>query len=73
MYLLPSTILHYAASISAGTWNGVAINSNEAIYRSAFAPWLTPRNASLAMAIAYVVVWMIVAGVLYRRRVFVKL
>jgi predicted acyltransferase len=73
MYLLPATVLHYAANIPAGTWHGVAIDSNEAVYRSLFAPWFSPVNASLAMAIAYVVVWMIVAGVLYRRRIFVKL
>jgi predicted acyltransferase len=73
MYLLPSTVLHYAANIPAGTWHGVAINSNEAVYRFLFAPWFQPVNASLAIALAYVVVWMIVAGVLYRRRIFVKL
>lgn len=73
MYLLPSTVLHYAANISAGAWNGVGINTNEAIYRNVFASWLTARNASLAMAIAYVGVWMLIAGMLYRKKVFVKL
>jgi predicted acyltransferase len=73
MYLLPSTILHYAANISGGTWNGAPIGSNEALYHRVFATWFDPRNASLAMALAYVVLWMGIAGLLYRRKIFVKI
>ena len=43
-----------------------------AIYRSAFASWLDPRIASLAFAISFVLVWLAVLTVLYKRRIFVK-
>jgi predicted acyltransferase len=43
-----------------------------AIYRSAFASWLDPRLASLAFAVSFVLLWLAVLTVLYKRRVFVK-
>jgi predicted acyltransferase len=43
-----------------------------AIYRSAFAPWLEPRLASLAFAISFVLFWLAVLTLLYKRRIFVK-
>jgi len=42
------------------------------LYRSAFAPWFRPPEAaSLAYAIAYVVLWAVVMVEMYRRRVFI--
>ena len=43
-----------------------------AVYRSLYAPWLEPRMASLAFAISFVLVWLGVLTVLYRRRIFLK-
>ena len=43
-----------------------------AIYRSVFAPWLEPRTASLAFAISFVLVWLGVLALLYKRKIFVK-
>ncbi|HEU4768369.1 MAG TPA: DUF5009 domain-containing protein [Pyrinomonadaceae bacterium] len=42
------------------------------IYRNAFASWLAPVNASLAFAIAFVLVWLGLMWILYRRRIFIK-
>jgi predicted acyltransferase len=42
------------------------------IYRTAFTSWLSPVNASLAFAVCYVLVFMALMGVLYRKGVFVK-
>ncbi len=44
-----------------------------AIYASLFAPWASAANASLAFAVAYVAVWLGVAWLLYRRRIFLKI
>jgi predicted acyltransferase len=42
------------------------------VYRATFAPWLRPaETASLAYAIAYVVLWAIVAVEMSRRRIFI--
>lgn len=42
------------------------------LYRELFASWLTPLDASLAFALAYVVAWMAVMWAMYRRGVFIK-
>jgi predicted acyltransferase len=45
------------------------------VYRGAFASWLRPtvsaEAASLTYAIAYVVVWGVILGAMYRRRLFI--
>ncbi len=47
------------------------------VYRSAFVPWLRPccgaEAASLGYAIAYVALWGVILGELYRRRVFIRI
>ena len=42
------------------------------IYEKAFASWLPPVDASLAFAIAFVLVWLGLMWILYRRRIFLK-
>jgi predicted acyltransferase len=42
------------------------------IYQNLFASWLAPVNASLAFAIAFVLVWLGLMWVLYRNRIFIK-
>lgn len=42
------------------------------LYRTLFASWLTPLNASLAFALAYTTFWLALMAVLYRRRIFIK-
>jgi predicted acyltransferase len=47
------------------------------VYRSAFVPWLRPccgaEAASLGYAIAYVALWGVILGELYRRRIFIRI
>lgn len=42
------------------------------IYFQWFAPLAQEKNASLAFAICYMALWILVAGVLYRRKIFVR-
>lgn len=42
------------------------------IYKEVFAPWLDPRNASLAMALATVLFWFAILAWMYRKRIFLK-
>jgi len=37
-----------------------------------FSPWLNDQNASVAYAFSYTLVWLAVFGVLYRKRIFIK-
>jgi len=43
------------------------------MYQTFYASWLEPRTASLLFAITFVLVWLGILWVLYRRRIFVKL
>ena len=47
------------------------------VYRTAFVPWLRPccgaEAASLGYAIAYVALWGVILGELYRRRIFIRI
>jgi predicted acyltransferase len=43
------------------------------LYTNLFAPWASPSNASLAYAVAYVLLCWVVMLVLYRRGVFLKI
>ena len=45
-----------------GTW----------IYQNVFASWASPINASLAFAIAFVLVWLGLMWILYRQKIFLK-
>jgi len=42
------------------------------IYENLFASWASPINASLAFAIAFVLFWLGVMWILYRRRIFIS-
>jgi predicted acyltransferase len=43
-----------------------------AIYRSVFAPYFAPKNASLLFAISFVLLWLGILWIFYRRRWYLK-
>ncbi len=43
------------------------------IYERLFASWAGPLNGSLFFALAYVLIWLAMMWVLYRRRIFIKI
>jgi predicted acyltransferase len=47
------------------------------VYRNAFVPWLRPccgaEAASLGYAVAYVLLWGVILGEMYRRRIFIRI
>jgi predicted acyltransferase len=43
-----------------------------ALYEHFFAPWGTPVNASLFFALAYLLVWLALMGILYRLGIFLR-
>ena len=53
-------------------YNGQPTPIETVIYNDVFAPWLEPRNASLAMAMVTVLFWFAVLAVMYRRKIFLK-
>ena len=53
--------------------NGVKISLGSWIYDNLFTSWASPKNASLAFAIAFVLVWLGLMWILYRRKIFIKI
>ncbi len=56
----PEDIIQYVA---LQTW----------IFETCFLSWAAPRNASLLYALSVVLFWALVCGLLYRRRIFLKI
>ena len=48
-------------------YEGASVPLQAAIYRSAFLPWLSPMNASLAFALCFVLLWLAILTPLHRR------
>jgi predicted acyltransferase len=53
--------------------DGKPVSLEGAFYNATFAAWLTPRVASLAFAVCFVLFWLGVLTVLYRRKIFLKI
>jgi predicted acyltransferase len=54
------------------SYQGKSIAIQDAIYQIVFLPWLPPRVASLAFALAFVLLWYGILLVLYRRNIILK-
>ncbi len=52
--------------------DGSRMSWQRALYQHVFAPWATPVNASLFFALAYLLVWLALMGILYRRGIFLR-
>lgn len=59
-------------SIFKVSYGGKRIALQSAIYQSLFASWLSPVNASLAFAIAFVLFWYGILFVLYKKDIILK-
>lgn len=53
-------------------FGGTRVPLGSWIYENLFASWASPVNASLAFAIAFVLVWLGLMWILYRRKIFIK-
>ena len=58
--------------IKVGTGDGKSVSLQQAIYDNLFAPFAAPKNASLAFAICFILVWLFLMWLLYRKRIFIK-
>jgi predicted acyltransferase len=59
--------------ITLGPGDGEQMVLKTYLYETFFASWLAPANASLAYAVAYVVLWLGLLSFLYRRRIFIRI
>ncbi len=54
------------------TWHISGATIKEFLYNNLFASWASPINASLLWAISYVLFWLGLMTLLYRRKIFIK-
>jgi predicted acyltransferase len=54
------------------TMGGESVSLQQAIYRSLFASWLAPRNASLGYALGFVALWYGILRILERRGIIFR-
>ncbi len=58
--------------IKLSATDGTQISLQSWIYKNGFLSWLPPYRASLAYAISFILVWLGLMWILYRRRIFIK-
>ena len=54
-------------------WGNETISLQGWIFQKVFLPWASPINASLAYAIAFVLLWLGLMWILYSRKIFIKI
>ena len=58
--------------IKLDSGDGTKISSQGWIFRKFFLSWAEPINASLAYAIAFILLWLFLMWLLYRKRIYIK-
>jgi len=53
--------------------DGTRLSLHSFIYNNAFASWLSPNKASLAFAIAFILLWLFLMWLLFRKRIIIKI
>ena len=71
IYFLSELFSNVISSVTVARAGG-ASDLKTAVYESVFASWASPKLASLLFALCVVLLWLGVAAVLYRRRIFIK-
>lgn len=72
IYFLSELFSHIISLVSFTRSDGSAVDLKTLIYENAFASWASPVNASVLFAICIVLLWLGVAALLYRKRIFIK-
>lgn len=72
LYVLSGLMARILGFIQMPKLDGTPGDLRNYIYDHLFAGWLSPINASLAYAISYVLLWLGLMAILYRRKIFIK-
>ncbi|MBK8316001.1 MAG: DUF5009 domain-containing protein [Acidobacteria bacterium] len=72
LYVLSGLMTRILGFIEMPRLDGSTGDLKSFIYERIFATWLSPINASLAFALAYVLLWLGLMTILYRRKIFIK-
>ena len=56
-----------------GHSSGEPLSTKAWLYQTLFEPYFPPLDASLAMALVYVLVWLLILWVMYAKKIFIKI
>jgi predicted acyltransferase len=71
VYFLAELFANVISTVTVARAGGAA-DLQTAVYEGAFAAWASPKSASVLYALCVVLLWLGVAALLYRKRVFIK-
>ena len=72
IYFLAELFSRLISLVTFTRADGAAVDLQTYLYQTLFASWASPKGASLLYAICIVLLWLGVATILYRKRVFIK-
>lgn len=72
IYFLSELFSRVISLITLTRADGSAVDLQTFTYENLFASWASPKAASLLFAICIVLLWLGVAAILYRKRIFIK-
>jgi predicted acyltransferase len=72
LYVFSGLMARIFSVIPTTKLDGTAGDLKSWMYEHLFLTWLSPVNASLGFAIAYVLLWLGLMTILYRRKIFIK-
>jgi predicted acyltransferase len=72
LFMLSGLAARVMGLIAINRADGSSTSLQGFIYQTLFQSWLQPINASLAFAVCYVLVWLFLMWLLYRKNIFIK-
>jgi predicted acyltransferase len=72
LYFASAIFARILARIAWTTEAGIKMNGQKWIYETFFAPLASPLNASLMFALVYILLWLFLMWLLYRKKIFIK-
>jgi predicted acyltransferase len=72
LFMLSGLAARVMGLITINRADGSSTSLQGFVYQTLFQSWLQPINASLAFAVCYVLVWLFLMWLLYRKNIFIK-
>jgi predicted acyltransferase len=72
VYFLSELFSRIVSLITFTQADGGTVDLQTFVYENLFASWASAKSASLLFAVCIVLLWLVVAAILYRKRIFIK-
>jgi len=73
VYVLSSLVAKLTIVLFVTQADGTRITLKSYLYNTLFASWLDPFNASLMYPVTYMLIWLGLMGILYYKKIFIKI